>query len=62
MDSVRPEHAFVKRECDDKVRYKRICVKCETEVRTREFAKWSSEEKKKDPDYATEWRAQTYLK
>ena len=47
---------------DDNVRYKRICVKCEIELRTKEFAKWSSEEKKKDPDYATEKKVQKDIK
>eukprot|EP00974_Lingulodinium_polyedra_P050345 4840762-Lingulodinium_polyedra.AAC.1 len=62
MESVRPEHDLVKRECDEHARCKRICVKCETELRTREFAKPSPAEKEEDPDYATEWKAHKDLK
>eukprot|EP00974_Lingulodinium_polyedra_P080885 7836258-Lingulodinium_polyedra.AAC.1 len=39
MESYREEHAFDKRECDDQIRYWRICVKCETQLRVSEFAK-----------------------
>eukprot|EP00974_Lingulodinium_polyedra_P035345 3393034-Lingulodinium_polyedra.AAC.1 len=52
MESYREEHAFEKRERDGQIRYWRICVKCETQLRVSELAKWSASQKKEDPHYA----------
>eukprot|EP00974_Lingulodinium_polyedra_P107174 10375722-Lingulodinium_polyedra.AAC.1 len=62
MESYREERAYEKGECDDEIRYWRICVKCETEIRVSEFANWSEEQKKADPHYAEEWVVHKDLK
>eukprot|EP00974_Lingulodinium_polyedra_P092468 8958667-Lingulodinium_polyedra.AAC.1 len=62
MESHRAEHAYEQRACDDEKRSWRICVECEAQIRVTEFAKWSEEEKKKDPSYAEEWKVHKDLK
>eukprot|EP00974_Lingulodinium_polyedra_P038384 3678435-Lingulodinium_polyedra.AAC.1 len=62
MESYREEHAFEKKECDDQIRYWRICAKCESQLRVSEFSKWSEAQKKEDPHYAEEWKVRRDLK
>ena len=50
MTSYRAQHAYDMRECDDRVQYKRICPKCELDLRKEEFAKWPDRQKQEDPE------------
>eukprot|EP00974_Lingulodinium_polyedra_P073272 7093645-Lingulodinium_polyedra.AAC.1 len=49
MTSYRLEHALKRQEWDDEVKYKRLCAKCELELRTAEFATWTLVDQRKNP-------------
>eukprot|EP00974_Lingulodinium_polyedra_P080476 7796134-Lingulodinium_polyedra.AAC.1 len=62
MTSHRQEHARKRQEWDDEVKYKRICAKCESELRSAEFVTWTLVDQRKNPLYATEAQVHKDLK
>ena len=62
MESIRPPHLLPRGNLDKKDKYKRVCVKCEVELRKLEWSMMTEYEKDENPNFTDEAEVRKVLK